>query len=198
MRSTFALFAASIFCLAGCSNGGGPATAASSDAAPQSETASPDANHPATISASQFLHALAKGDEQTATGRLTPMAAEQMAKSGKRFAFTAVDAAKFQLTRLWQPEPAEAAVEFHMTATAGGESVEFDLCCFMRNVSGDWRLGGIAYDLGDGQQPVVVNYEAVEGPSGGNPTDATQTVSDSPKNSSVPQVSQGTSSTQIR
>ena len=195
MRPTLAITLASIICLAGCSQTETPEAAATSA---KPAALQPDSNHPATISASQFLNALAKGDERTATGRLTPLAAEQMAKSGKRFAFSAVDAASFHLTKYWQPQPDEAAIEFHMTAEADGESVEFDLCCFMREVDGDWRLGGIAYDLGDGQQPVVVNYEAIETPSGGSSADAVQTVASPAEKASPPQISQSPQGTQIR
>ena len=170
MRSPLALALLSAIALSGCSQG---------DSSPESTTPSSasqgtDAEHAAAASASQFLRALAKGDEKAATNRLTPLAAEQMAKTGKTFAFSAVDKADFKVTRVWQPQSDEAAVEYRMTAIAGDEAVEFDLCCFMKQVSGDWRLGGIAYDLGDNQEPVVVNYEAIETPRPA--ADPTQTV----------------------
>ena len=162
MRLPIALLLLAGVVLTGCSNSESPAPQANANAS----TAAPggDASHAAAVSASTFLRALANGDVQTATGRLTPLAAEQMAKTGKQFAFAAVDSADFRVTRVWQPQADEAAVEYHMKAAAGAETVEFDLCCFMKNIQGDWRLGGLAYDVGEDQQPVVVNYEASETP----------------------------------
>ncbi len=197
MRLTLTLLLFCYTCFTGCSNNDSPAAPAATNT--PSASAKPDeANHPATISATQFLNALAKGDEATATGRLTPLAAEQIAKRKQRFAFSAIDAANFQLTKLWQPKTDEAAVEFHMSAAADGESVEFDICCFMRNVDGDWRLGGIAYDLGGGQQPVIVNYEADASPGNSAPANSVHTVSAPTESAPPAQVSQRPSSTPVR
>lgn len=197
MRLTLALLLLCYTCFTGCSNSDSTAPPAATNT-PKAPAKPEGADHPATVSASQFLNALANGDEATATARLTPLAAEQIGKSGKRFAFSAVDSAKFQLTKLWQPKTDEAAVEFHMSAAADGESVEFDLCCFMRNVDGDWRLGGIAYDLGGGQQPVIVNYEADDTPQSSSPASPVETVAAPAENTPPTQVSQRPSSTQVR
>lgn len=181
-------------CLPGCSKSD-QAPSAATNATTDAPGSSAESKHPAALSASAFLNALAAGDEPAATGRLTPLAAEQMAKNGKRFAFSAVDAADFRVTKLWLPQPDEAAVEYHMAAQAGGESVEFDVCCFMRNVAGDWRLGGIAYDLGGGEQPVVVNYEAAEAPRVAQPTEMVASPAAGPK---APQTAHNPAATQVR
>jgi hypothetical protein len=194
MRLLLIIAVLSVPCLQGCSKTE-PTPVAGSPTSAQPPAGSADAKHAAAVSASQFLHALAKGDEATAVGRLTPLAAQRLATHGKRFAFSAVDAADFRVTKLWQPKPDEAAVEYHMMAKAGNEAIEFDLCCFMKNVDGDWRLGGIAYDLGDGQQPVVVNYEAVD-PA---PTASAAEVASAPATGTeIPRTSQSPNSTQAR
>lgn len=157
MRWPTLLIMFSVVSLFGCNNGDSPAPA---QAAQAKQDGAAQAGHPAAVSANTFLSAITQGDQATALARLTPMAAEQMTRSGKSFAFSAVESAEFKVTKVWQPQPDEAAIQYSMAAKSGDEAVEFEVCCFMRNVQGDWRLGGIAYDLGEGQEPVVVNYEA--------------------------------------
>lgn len=193
MRWPISLIMFAVISLVGCSNGDTSSPVAAVDAEQPSQAQS---RHPAAVSASTFLQAITKGDEATALARLTPMAAEQMTSGGKRFAFSAVEAAEFKVTKVWQPQPDEAAVQYHMAAQAGDEAVEFEVCCFMRNVQGDWRLGGIAYDLGEGQEPVVVNYEAPSTPAPAeNPA---QTVANPGAQLNSTQTAQGPISTQTR
>ena len=191
MRTILALLLLCVPTFVGCSKTESPQPATSD----QPPTSTPDdSNHAAAVSATRFLNAMIQGDEPTAFGRLTPLAAEQMTKNGKTFSFIQFDKADFQVTKVWQPKTDEAAVEYRMTAKAGDESGEFDICCFMRNIGGDWRLGGIAYDMGDGQ-PAVHNYEADETPS---VRPAAQTVAAPNGASEAPQTARNTTDTQLR
>ncbi|QDU58528.1 hypothetical protein [Aeoliella mucimassa] len=164
MRCLCALVSLTFVTALGCGGGdtasnapstGGTATSASASAS--------DINkHPAVVSSTKFLKAISTGDQTTAMGCLTPLAAKQLEDYGQGFKFAAVAEADFKATNLRENamDTDETAVEYHMTVSDGTESVELDLCCIMRQVNNDWRLSGIVYDLGNGQEPVLVNYEA--------------------------------------
>lgn len=195
MRSPRSIILVALVAVVGCGKGDSPQP----DATAGSNPAQADAKqqmHPSAVAARQFLLESAKGNEAAAKALLTPLAAEQLDKSGQRLTCLGDDSAKFQITRWMVPQADEAAVEFRMQFSMEGTTEFIDGCCIMKNVSGSWRLAGVALDPGDGSEPLVVNYEQDLMPAtGSTPAGTVENRTSATEN---PQTAQNPSSTQNR
>ena len=206
MRCLCALLSLTLLGAVGCGGGDSASTAPatpSGTAASASAAEQQYAKHPAAVSSSKFLNAVVQGDKATAMGRLTPVAAKQLEQYDQTFSFSMLDDAKFTVTGVREQvmDTEEAAVEYHMVATIGEVTEEWDLACVMKQVNGDWRLSGMIFDLGDGQEPMIVNYEAAPAPAtkpAAQPADPAQTVTSPAPGGEVPQTAQNPAGTQIR
>ncbi|QDU91761.1 hypothetical protein Pla175_51920 [Pirellulimonas nuda] len=147
--------------MTGC--GGGAATppqAAQSGAqkgAPQRPT------DPAAQVTYDFLQAVIRGDTDAATGLLTPTAIERFNATGSRFAPPGLASARFRLGDVAYPAPGatEAAVQCMVTdqnATEGSAREE-ELACLLKQVAGQWRVSGMAYEVAADQPPMVLDFE---------------------------------------
>lgn len=195
MRGAKFIIATAVLAAVGCNKSDSPTAAeASAKAAPADAS---QKVHPAAQAATSFLKATASGEMKAAQGMLTPLAAEQLNKSGQCLMPLNVESPRFQVTRLLVPQADEAAVEFRMQFEKEGQPQQFDGCCFMKNVAGSWRLAGVALDPGDGSAPIVQNYEAdvPAGPAAQNPA---ATVSTPQSASQIPHTAQGPSSSHPR
>lgn len=198
MRSPRSIILIALVAVVGCGKSDSPQpSAGANNAAAPASTQAAKQMHPAAVAARKFLEMSAAGNEAAAKGLLTPLAAQQLEKSGQRLACLGDDSAKFQVTRWLVPQEDEAAVEFRMQFSMDGESQFIDGACLMKSVQGSWCVAGVALDPGDGSGPVVVNYEQdlTNPPAGQNPAGTAQ---NSPAGGATPQTAQNPNSTQNR
>ncbi|MCO6043017.1 hypothetical protein NG895_03775 [Aeoliella sp. ICT_H6.2] len=200
MRSPLSICLVALVTVVGCGKGEAPKpTAAGGANAPGTPAATEGTNqiHPSAMAAKRFLEVSAAGNEASAKSLLTPLAVEQLEKSGQRLACLGDDSAKFQVTRWLVPQEDEAAVEFRMQFSMEGKAQHIDGCCLMKSVQGSWRVAGVALDPGDGSGPVVVNYEEdlTQVASEANPAG---TVQNQAAAGEVPQTAQNPNSAQNR
>jgi len=146
---------------AGCSGG----SDADSVAKQASAGNRPEASlHPAARVAKEFLIAVLDGDTATASSRLTPRAIEQFQSTGKRFAPPGFESASFHVGvgEVHEPSKDQAIIQCLLTnPEAEGESPTEKVCCMMRRVGTEWRVGGIAYDAG-GPQLHIEDFENID------------------------------------
>jgi hypothetical protein len=144
--------------LQGCGNSSSDTNGAAS-ATPAATTAPDPSTAAITNAASDFLDAVLKGDSQRASARLTPQAMQRIVGSGIQFAPTGLSNATFRIGEVRSPAVDKAFVHAVLTdtTTAGGHSEE--MCCLMRRVDNDWRVSGIAYWSGPGQNGAMSDFE---------------------------------------
>jgi hypothetical protein len=164
------------------SNGCGGSNTAGS-ATPAQPGQSPIPKDPIAQVVYQFLDAVRQGNGETAASQLlTPLALQQITERNLNISPPGSPTAKFQLGKVQMLEADRAVVESVWTdVDADGKPYEEPICCALRLCDGNWRIYGMAEDLGPGEKPVVIDFENLDAvapsepatagaPSGSQPT----------------------------
>jgi hypothetical protein len=130
----------------------------------------------------QFLDAVRSGQGDGAASQwLTPLALERITERNLNISPPGSPTARFQLGNVQMLEAERAVVESVWTdVDADGKPYQEPICCALRLCDGQWRIYGMAEDLGPGEGPVVIDFENLEAlapskpqqPGGSNPTGA--------------------------
>lgn len=148
-------------CTVGCGGGETPAPGPNDTSTTNNDSAATSRpSHPAGQAADKFMAAVVEGNIETATNLLTPRAIEQFAAQGKRFAPPGLGTATYRIGQVETPTPDQALVQcilIDKNATEG--TAQEEICCMMRQVNGQWRVSGIAYDTGTSPEPVILSFE---------------------------------------
>jgi hypothetical protein len=110
--------------------------------------------------ATDFMHAVIKGDSQSSSALLTPQAIERIIATKSQFNPSGLQSATIQLGEIRTPAQDQAIVQFLLTdrsAPSGAEPEEG--CCLMKRVASEWRVSGIAYGRGPNQPWTLSDFE---------------------------------------
>ena len=141
----------------------------------------------------EFLDAIRTGDTQTSSARLTPLALERIKESDMIFAPPASENARFQVGHVEMFEADKAFVESVWTdLDADGVPTDEKMTWALKLTNGQWRISGMAAQMGPNQPPVLIDFENPGQLIGGGApeqkvdTPPQQTGSPSPRHASQP------------
>jgi len=116
---------------------------------------------PAARVAHVFLDSVLKGDSQRASACLTPVAMQRLIESGKQFVPPGIESATFRIGEVRKPSETQALVQCILAgAPSGGETHSEEMVCLLRQVEGQWRISGIAYNTSPNRPPVILDFES--------------------------------------
>ncbi len=145
----------------GCGNGSGPTSAT---------TGAPVPNNPAARTVHEFLDAIRIGDTQGSTSRLTPLALQRISESDMVFAPPASENARFTIGKVEMYSEDKAFVDSVWTdLDADGAPISEQMTWALRLDQGQWRISGMAAQLGPNQPPVLIDFENPSQLMGGTP-----------------------------
>jgi hypothetical protein len=151
MRSYSLLFAAiaTLALSAGCgSQGTNNSTAASAPSDPVARVVY------------EFLDAVRVGDTETSSSRLTPLALQRTNELDLNFSPPGSPTARFQVRAVEMIDAEKAVVECVWTdEDADGKSRDEKITWALKLNAGQWRISGMAADMGPDQPPVVMDFE---------------------------------------
>jgi hypothetical protein len=107
--------------------------------------------------ATDFMHAVIKGDIQSASALLTPQAIERIIATKTPFNPSGLQTATFQLGEIRTPAQDQAIVQFLLSDSSAAEPEEG--CCLLKRVANEWRVSGIAYGIGPNQPWTLSDFE---------------------------------------
>jgi hypothetical protein len=119
---------------------------------------------PAAQTVYQFLDAVRRGNSDGAAGRmLTPLALKHITERNQNIAPPGSPTARFQIGRVAKSEDGTAIVEALWTdVDADGKPYEEPMICALRLCDGQWRIYGMAEDLGPNRPPMVIDFENLD------------------------------------
>lgn len=124
---------------------------------------------PVALAVHQFLEAIRTGDTAASSSRLTPLAVQRINENDMVFAPPASQSARFQVGPVQMYSADKAFVDTIWTDTdADGVPVDEHMTWALKLESGQWRISGMAAQMGAGQQPVLMDFEnpgQIMGPS---------------------------------
>jgi hypothetical protein len=108
----------------------------------------------------EFLDAVRRGDTAAASARLTPLALKRTSELDLNFSPPGSPTATFQVGEVEIIEADKAVVESVWTdRDADGKPNEESIIWALRLTEGQWRISGMAAELGEGQPSVVIDFE---------------------------------------
>lgn len=117
------------------------------------------ANDPVASVVHQFLDAMRRGDGEAASRMLTPLALERSRDRNESLAPPGSPTAKFTVGAP-QIENDEAVVKSTWTdVDVDGKPYNEEIICVLRQCEGQWRVYGMAQDLGPDRPPMVMDLE---------------------------------------
>lgn len=144
------ILAATILGTVGCGNSETPTAGGSAAAV---------ANDPVAGVVYQFLDAMRRGDGEAASRMLTPLALERSRERNESLAPPGSPTAKFTVGAP-QIENDEAVVKSVWTdVDVDGKPYNEEIICVLRLCEGQWRVYGMAQDLGPDRPPMVMDLE---------------------------------------
>jgi hypothetical protein len=130
---------------------------------------SESASDPATASAPsdpvarvvyEFLEAVRIGDTETASARLTPLALQRTNELDLNISPPGSPTARFKVGTVEMVDAEKAVVECIWTdEDADGKSRDEMITWALKLNAGQWRISGMAADMGPDQPPVVMDFE---------------------------------------
>ena len=143
---------------------------------------SPLPSDPAAQTVYQFLDAVRRGNSDGEAGRmLTPLALKHITERNENITPPGSPTARFQIGRVAKSKEGTAIVEaLWSDIDADGKPYEEPMICALRLCDGQWRIYGMAEDLGPNRPPMVMDFENLDAsapaaPPGGNPAAAPPT-----------------------
>jgi hypothetical protein len=154
------LAALSLVVTVGC---GGSQTGPTAAATPGTSGASPA--DPIAKVVFEFFDAVRLGRTAEANQRLTPLALERITQLEMNIAPPGSATASFQVGTVTKRENDHALVSLVWSdVDADGKPYNEPILCELRDVGGgQWRICGMAQDLGPGQPPMVLDFESLAG-----------------------------------
>lgn len=133
-----------------------------------------------------FLEAVRRGDTNGASAQLTPLALRRINENNMTISPPASETAKFQVGTVEVIEGDKAIVESVWSdLDVDGQQYNQHTTWALRLGQGQWRISGMAEDMGPNQEPMIIDFEnpaALAPPSqqGNNPSarQATQPADD--------------------
>lgn len=148
----------------------GSATIVQSNTVPLTERLSAPTTNQPTISApaevvAQFLDSLRRGDEVLTAQLMTANARAEVARHDLTVAPPGSPQASFQIGETREIEEGRALVESIWTEPAiGSDPVQRTEVLFdVRLEPSGWRLAGMVIDMGQEQEPIIVDFENLSG-----------------------------------
>ena len=138
-------------------NGSGGATAAQS---PSGEIPS----DPVGRVVYDFLESVRVGQgENAAVKLLTPLALQKIQEQDLNIAPPGSPTARFKVNHVEMLEADRAVVESTWSdVDADGKQYQEPIYCALRICDGQWRIHGMAQYMGEGQQPMVIDFEILD------------------------------------
>ena len=137
----------------GCGNSSG-------DPSGQASTGSSAPNDLIAQTVHEFLEAVRTGDTQIASARLTPLALQRISENDMTFAPPASETAKFTIGQVEMIEADKAIVESIWTELdTEGQPYDEKMTWALRLGEGQWRISGMAAEIGPDQPAVVMDFE---------------------------------------
>ncbi len=157
----FALLAGLTLPLAiGCGGSGGGAPATANSGAPSGSVP----GDPIARVVYDFFDAVRQGHTAEANQRLTPLALQRITELDMNVTPPGSPTARFQVGVVKTVENDHALVELTWTdVDADGQRYSEPILCELRVCDGQWRICGMAQDLGPGQPPMVMDFESLQG-----------------------------------
>lgn len=151
------LVAAASPLFAGC----GQAPEANPQAASSRKSATSDAaQNPVTQVVAVFLDAVKRGDTHAASAQLTPLALERINANNMTISPPASETARFTIGAFEIIEGDKAIVETVWTdLDVDGQSYDQHTTWALRQGDGQWRISGMAEDMGPDQEPMIIDFE---------------------------------------
>lgn len=153
------LAALSLVVTVGC---GGSSTGPSTAATPGTSGAAPA--DPIAKVVFEFFDAVRMGRTAEANQRLTPLALQRITELEMNIAPPGSPTASFQVGAVTQRQNDHALVSLVWSdVDADGKPYNEPILCELRDCEGQWRICGMAQDLGPGQPPMVLDFESLAG-----------------------------------
>jgi hypothetical protein len=156
-----ALITLALATITGCGGSEAPAPAPADAARGQQ---SPMPSDPAAQTVFRFLDAVRRGNgDGEASRMLTPLALKHITERKENIAPPGSPTARFQIGRVAKTAEGTAIVEALWTdVDADGKPYEEPMVCALRLCDGQWRIYGMAEDLGPDRPPMVMDFENLE------------------------------------
>jgi hypothetical protein len=136
-----------------------PAPTSSTGSSQAAASTTPDSGAIAQA-ATDFMHAVLRGDSQSASALLTPQAIERIIATKTQFSPSGLQTASFELGEIRTPAQGQAIVQFLLTDKSAGPTAEPEEgCCLLKKVGNDWRVSGIAYGDKSNQSWTLSDFE---------------------------------------
>lgn len=170
-RLIVTLVALALVGVVGC---GGSKTPPSAASAPGTSGAAP--NDPIAHVVYDFFNAVRLGQTAVAHQYLTPLSLQRINEQDMNFTPPESPTASFQVGQVTTRENDHALVSLTWTdLDVDGKPANDSIMCELRLCDGQWRICGMAQDMGPGQPPMVLDFESTEGSAPKAPTQATAT-----------------------
>lgn len=110
-----------------------------------------------------FLDAARRGDDSLAMALLTPLAQEEIARRKLNVAPPGSDTAKFDVGEVRNVSDSIAHVASRWTdVDEAGNAESHEMTWILRLVGNEWRVGGMATVVFEGEPPLLLNFENPE------------------------------------
>ena len=158
VRVVYSIVLVTFVCGLGC----GKSEPVAENSPPSGKQPKPAEISPAEI-VSQFLDRVRRGGEDSdAGGLLTEKAQAELARIGRSVQPIGSPDASFQVTRT-EPVPGQDGARLVQSIwsepNADGTQSSYEVVWAMQREASGWRISGLAMQLADGQQPMVINFE---------------------------------------
>jgi hypothetical protein len=121
----------------------------------------------------EFFDAVRQGRTVEANQRLTPLALERITAHNMNIAPPGSSTASFQVKGVTQRENDHALVGLTWSdIDADGKPYNESIFCELKLSDGQWRICGMAQDLGPSQAPMVMDFESLAGIAPQDPSKA--------------------------
>jgi hypothetical protein len=123
-------------------------------------SATPAPSDPVARVVYDFLEAVRIGDTDTASSQLTPLALQRTNELDLNFSPPGSATARFQVGAVEMVDAEKAVVECVWTDDdADGKPRDEKITWALKLNAGQWRISGMAADMGPDQLPVVMDFE---------------------------------------
>jgi len=153
----------------GCGGSDAPAPSASNGAAGGNAAATPGPSgeipsDPVGRVVYDFLESVRVGQGENAAAKLlTPLALQKIQEQDLNIAPPGSPTARFKVTHVEMMEGDRAVVESTWSdVDADGKQYQEPIYCALRICEGQWRIHGMAQYMGEGQAPMVIDFENLD------------------------------------
>lgn len=148
----------------GCGGADAPAPSASNGAAATPGPSGEIPSDPVGRVVYDFLESVRVGQGENAAAKLlTPLALQMIQEQDLNIAPPGSPTARFKVTHVEMLEGDRAVVESTWSdVDADGKQYQEPIYCALRICDGQWRIHGMAQYMGEGQAPMVIDFENLD------------------------------------